>query len=679
MIHFLQVTPYKCISPSGRKISPTTQASYVTGLPVLNQDTGRTTHRRHTDGTEIIYADIVSCNENKYTDKGRTLAENLSAMAYDLYHAQRQNNENTWQELENAIPNYFTDEESRELARNIGYALSKKWKRPLIVGVHKKDGNIHLHILVPGRELAPDGQWKNKRQKIYKDRQGNPIYDKIYKDADGHDIRQPLVPEGEEPIYDDNGVCTNQIKKAGRRQWDCSTHEGDVFSKHEVKRLHDEVDKIHNNYYAQHGIDDRVVRISTEVKAVLKKLKLRQFHYGKRASAHWKKQVTENNRRYHVVADYVGRNLEQIRLCRIDEEIIRVAEEENAERLHRLTEHDARLRAEIAEMDKDNPVPAYVETVLKPESVFIDNEILKAEQYQSDKEQICKQLMHCLAQGYRGTRHDIESLQEQRETPRNTATIALWNKNNKAIAGLYSAIKKYMNRNISSAAKAHARNLWRGMTGWQRWKSIQRIKGEKASAIYEAYLHLEDMPATINVPSIMPDNDGLSHAKTALQKTVRQWTSNMCSANHIPPTDLSVLHELSLTESAITSRSAEAPIPPNYTESNTDALKTYNAAIEEIARNEHNTNVLEQLLADKDKEREKLVLTIAKNDKDYADYLRGLNDKVLISQYATNAGADSRPYAKAKSAYNKQLRDMGKEAPNKSASRNTINKPELKR
>ena len=442
MIHFMQVTPIQCISHSGRTISHTTQVSYVTGIPVKNLDTGRTTNRQHTDGTEIIYQDIISCKQNKYTDKTKSLTENLASMSSDLYNSRKQKNENIWYELENALPNYYNDQYLQEIARSIGIYLSKKYNRPIIIGIHKKDGNNHLHALIPGRELSPSGEWKNKRKKLYKDKHGNLIYDKVYKDTDGHDIRQPIVPKGEQPVYDDNGVCINQVKIKGRRQWDGDTHVGDSFSKTLLPQLHDEIDNIHNEYFAEHGIDDRVVRISPDVKKIMQKLNLKQLHYGKRASAKWKQQVIQNNQRYHIIADYIATNLEEVKKHGSKADLINQAEQSYAKKLDQLSAQHSQLQSELNEMDNNNPIPNYVENILKPEESYIKHETEKARRFASDKADICKQLMHTTATAWHTNNTTIEALLAESESPRNKAKLALWTANNAAVSRLYNAIKR---------------------------------------------------------------------------------------------------------------------------------------------------------------------------------------------------------------------------------------------
>lgn len=584
MIHFLQVTPISCISPSGRTISHTTQVSYVTGVPVKNIDTGRTTHRQHADGTAIIYRDIVSYNENKYTDRNKTLEENLASMSSDVYNARKQKNENVWYEIENALPNHFQDEQLREIAHKIGIELSRKYHRPIIVGVHKKDGNNHLHILAPGRELSPDGEWKNKRRKIYKDKKGELIYDKVYRDTHGHDIRMPIVPKGEQPIYDKNGVCINQVKKAGRRQWACNTHVGDAFSKQALPQLHDEIDKIHNAYFKEHGIDDRVVRISPEVRVILQRLKLKQLHYGKRASDAWKQRVVENNRRYRIVADYIASNLAQIKQNKITNDLIVQAEQENASKLQRLIKRNEQLQSELAEMENSNIISEYVEQTLKPETVFVSHEVKKVKAFASEKEDICNKLMKATASAWRLNNTAIEALQAESSSPRNDAKLALWTTNNKTIARLYSKIKEYANNDMLDKAKAHAKAIWRGLSGWQRYKAIKSIKGSRSATIYKDYLMLSGEPEGITVPSL-PSPD-IQSIKQALPDVLQAWKRDMASESRIPPADVSILRNLASAEMSITGESVDTPIPLKYEQHNLTTIDTYNRTVQTIQESE---------------------------------------------------------------------------------------------
>lgn len=604
MIHFLQVTPISCISPSGRSISHTTQVSYVTGIPVKNLDTGRTTNRQHTvaDGTEIIYHDIISYTDNNYTDNSTPLAGRLASMSSDLYNCRKQKNEVQWHEIENALPNYLSDDEQIELAHSIGMFLSKKWKRPIVVGIHKKTGNTHLHALVPGRELSPDGEWKNKRRKIYKDRQGRLIYDKIYKDADGHDIRQPLVPTGEQPLYDKNGVCVNQIKKAGRRQWDCSTHEGDVFSTPEVMKLHDEIDRIQNDFFEHHGIDDKVFRISPEVKKILQKAGLKQRHYGKRASEQYKQRCIENNRRYHVVAEYVAANLNRTRDTIKSNDLIRTAEEANAKKISGFMSRKETLQSELTEMDKHNPVTAYVETVLKPEQVYVSHEAGKALHYQADRQEICTTLIACLRTGWNANKAKIAALQAEPRTPRNDATAQLWTRNNNSLASLYHSLKAFSDRDITGMVKSRARTVWRGLTGWQRYAAIKNIRGSKAATIYKEYLMLSgNEPTHVVVPTVTVPT--LKSIKGKVPAIVQQWRQDMASDEHLPPKNVAILHDLASEDSVITGEPITAPVPITYDQDRQNALQAYHSTItvieqEEAAKRLNDTTPATRLDAD---------------------------------------------------------------------------------
>lgn len=585
MIHFMQVTPIQCISHSGRTISHTTQVSYVTGIPVKNLDTGRTTNRQHTDGTEIIYQEIISYKQNKYTDKTKLLTENLASMSSDLYNSRKQKNENIWYELENALPNYYNDQYLQEIARSIGIYLSKKYNRPIIIGIHKKDGNNHLHALIPGRELSPSGEWKNKRKKLYKDKHGNLIYDKVYKDTDGHDIRQPIVPKGEQPVYDDNGVCINQVKIKGRRQWDGDTHVGDSFSKTLLPQLHDEIDNIHNEYFAEHGIDDRVVRISPDVKKIMQKLNLKQLHYGKRASAKWKQQVIQNNQRYHIIADYIATNLEEVKKHGSKADLINQAEQSYAKKLDQLSAQHSQLQSELNEMDNNNPIPNYVENILKPEESYIKHETEKARRFASDKADICKQLMHTTATAWHTNNTTIEALLAESESPRNKAKLALWTANNAAVSRLYNAIKRYSDTPLMQKAKDKAQHIWRGLTGWQRYKAIKTIKGSKAAVIYKDYLMLSGAePAETKVPSLTISN--IENIKQQLPATLQAWKKEMSADNHIPPTDISLLEQLASAEFALTGEPVSVPVPPKYKETNRQVLKTYTETISSIEATE---------------------------------------------------------------------------------------------
>lgn len=82
-----------------------------------------------------------------------------------------------YREFEIALPHELDREERQRLAEDIAKSFIEKDKMPAVqFGVHEKEGNAHVHILTPMRDITDDGKWENKRHKEYtRDEEGNKV------------------------------------------------------------------------------------------------------------------------------------------------------------------------------------------------------------------------------------------------------------------------------------------------------------------------------------------------------------------------------------------------------------------------------------------------------------------------------------------------------------------------
>ena len=229
-IHFLHFKHQTCRTAKGQRRSPVQGISYDSDMMLLDKTTGNVIYRKHTDNTTVIYSEIISAPSCKYSDTSVPLNKRRTEMWNELYAENKNDDERIRAYCELAIPNFLTDEEMVELAKNIGNYFATKFKRPCDLSVHKKPGNNHMHLSLPERAYK-DGQWLQKRKKYYLDKEGNPILDKVYKDKNGWDIRKPkidrnLVPTNEmnEERRDKNGNYKYQKTINGRKQWFSTTN-----------------------------------------------------------------------------------------------------------------------------------------------------------------------------------------------------------------------------------------------------------------------------------------------------------------------------------------------------------------------------------------------------------------------------------------------------------------------
>ena len=295
-IHYAKIKHRTCSTKTGRRRSPVIGPAYESGMALLDETTNNTHFRPHTDGTEIIYTEIFSADPNcPYGDKSIPLIERRTSLWNDLYRENKNNDEQISAYGEIAIPNDITNAEMIEIAQKLGNHFSKSYKRPIDLSIHKKAGNNHIHFGIPEREYK-NGIWLQKRHKVYKDWNGNLLFNKKYYDENGWDIRKPIIdyekveaenkkrrkagnPENVNPYERDpkTGRYYYQLLKEGnRKQWDNNPNIGRFLHKAEVSKLHNEIDNIVNEVLKDHGYNVTVKRNRPEVKKILEELHIQQ-------------------------------------------------------------------------------------------------------------------------------------------------------------------------------------------------------------------------------------------------------------------------------------------------------------------------------------------------------------------------------------------------------------------
>lgn len=589
----------KCLSKDGKRISPVRSLTYDTGLVLHDRDVNKDYSHRHNDGTVILYSEIFNYTNSRYTDKSIPVAERLSNLASDVYNAQRQKDERTFVRFHFAVPFYLTDEQLIELTAKLGNAFSTMFKRPIVLAIHKKEKgdtkNYHVHMTIPERGLDTHDRWQSKRQKIYRDWNGNLITDKRYKNPDGSDKRKPiidsaLVPNGDDPYKKDaNGNYVYQKRvEGGRRKWDSDTSTKKWLEPQHLVNLHNELDNVMNQFFIDHNINDRVIRTDAETRKILKELGLRYMKIGPHPTAERIERATKQNMRYRVVANVIT-DLNQSLKNRTAE----MQQTENdldsvSAKIAKLETRKKQLRNEIEAMETANPVKTYVEKTLQPQKLFVENEINYATKYISQRNEVCNQLMKSLYDGYNAIKDDITSLQNKPTiSERESKQLQLWNSNSRSIGRLYQHIKTFRDTDIVRAVTNSAKKIWRSLNGWQRVRAIRNIRGNKASSIYRNYLQLKDNePAGISIPHITLPNAELTDFQNQLPNTINSWNYDMQSLLHRPPIDTLCLISLANAEKQILDESIPSPIPANYASNNLQYIRTYRDAVSAIEQQE---------------------------------------------------------------------------------------------
>lgn len=600
MYHYMSKPVHiKCISSNGHRLSPVRSLTYDTGLVLHDRDVNKDYCHRHNDGTVILYSEIFNYRASRYTDKSIPVAERLSNLASDVYNAQRQQDERTFVRFHFAVPFYLTDEQLIELTAKLGNAFSTMFKRPIVLAIHKKEKgdtkNYHVHMTIPERGLDTNDRWQNKRAKIYKDWDGNLIYDKNYKNSDGSDKRKPiidsaLVPNGDDPYKKDaNGNYVYQKRvEGGRRKWDSDTSTKKWLEPQNLVDLHKELDNVMNQFFIDHNIDDRVIRIDAETRETLKKLGLRYMKIGPHPTAERIERATKQNMRYRVVANVISDLNQSLKNRTAEMQQTEKDLDSVSAKISQLETREKRLRKEIATLESANPVVTYIEKTLQPQKLFVENEVSKATEYISQRNNACNQLMKSLYDGYNAIKSDIAPLQNKSSiTEREKAQWQLWSDNNRSIGRLHQQIKRYRDTDVVRAVTNRAKQLWRNLNGWQRVRAIRDIRGSKAGEIYKAYLKLNDkMPAGITVPHISLPNTELANIQEQLPTTIQSWNHDMRSPLHRPPIDTTLLNTIANAEKQLIDESIPSPVPANYSQNNLQHIRTYRKTISAIEQQE---------------------------------------------------------------------------------------------
>lgn len=378
-IHYLKIKYRTCSTKTRRKRSPVLGPSYEIGLPLKDYSTSRIVFRPHTDGTEIIFAEIFS-NEKKspYIDKSFELKDRASRLWNDLYSMNKNNDERVAFYGEIALPNNLKDEELKTIAERIGQHLATAYNRQIQIGLHKKKGNYHLHFSGSEREYK-NGKFQQKRHKFYKDINGNLIYDKVYKDANGWDIRKPVidkskVPKGKKALTRDpqtGNYIYQRLGERNKKQWECDTRTGKFLGKKDLSKLHNDIDNIINSFLQEQGYMVTVKRNRPEVTQMLNNLRIGQIRiptHDFKTNSTIAKEIRKRNEHNKILQKKFEENFAKLRVAKTK---IDVAKEIEATKLQSLLNaQEERILADKDFADANNEYKV-VRNILKKSAKYL--------------------------------------------------------------------------------------------------------------------------------------------------------------------------------------------------------------------------------------------------------------------------------------------------------------------
>jgi len=384
--HYVKPKHRTCSTATGRRRSPMAGPSYDAGIALLDETTGKTINRKHTDGTKILYTEIFSSESDcMYSDKSQSIKKRLTRLWNDVYAVNRSNKERIALYGELNIPYCFTDEQSIEFAKRVGEYFATTYNRVCQISIHKKKGRCHIHFNLTEREYKK-GKFLQKRKKIYKDMQGNLIYDKNYKDSRGWDIRQPeidnsKVPAGADPYARNpktGDYLYQKLAERNKKKWKSDTSIGKWFETDEITKLHDDIDKIANQQLLECGYNTTVKRTPKKVAKLIKDLGIEQvriptrdFKTNSPVVAEIKLKNEQNKFLRDALTDnYINQQLNKYDIVEAKEqevsaiknEISATEAREEAEKILATTEKEL----QIAEQEYQKALKAYNMSLAKP-------------------------------------------------------------------------------------------------------------------------------------------------------------------------------------------------------------------------------------------------------------------------------------------------------------------------
>ena len=522
--------------------------SYDADQQLLDEHTGRTIYRRHTDGTVIWHSNIVSADTScPFGDASVPSQVRRQNMYNDMYKMMKKDGEQFRAQFNYALPNQVSRETAIACAEEIAKSLSERFHRPVDYSIHNKPGNLHVHISMPEWRWE-NGRWGSKDRNYYPSKTGERLYaGDRYTDDNGNDLR---IPKMEKVALPDGTKIEQQAtdKKTGRRLWVRKKER--FLTPVDCSWIHDQIDHCINFQLFRMQSMDRVRRPDRKTREQLKAAGLVAKHVGPASYRNRDERydrITENNNRVRRFEKLLTDNrkmkteaeneisVSDTDANALDKKIVRQGKKINA------------VTNEINALEKDrSSVVSYIEDVLQPANVFANEAADRYENYSSIKKGMARPLLQSLEVGLSSTQEEMAKIKTTAPTTkRGTARMNFLNRN----AGMMTDLRKGLHYITEAYYPEHirenAREKWRGLSGWKRANYVKSRMGETAAIIYQEYAGLSSncpesekiIPSPLNVPD-------MTQLQKGIQSVAGEWQQSMLSDDHMPPVNVSILSEL---------------------------------------------------------------------------------------------------------------------------------------
>lgn len=453
VLHRIEVKHRTC-GTKKRYISPAYELSYDVDLKLHDDHNNKDYHQIHDDGTTVIFREVFVHEKSFYNNPRRGVKERIEKLIQDMYIANgKQNNQRMFVYGEISVLNNLTDKELIELTNRIGEYLTTTYKRPVVLGLHKKRGNNHIHFNIAERELRK-GKFLQKRQKIYKDRNGNLILDKNYYDEKGWDIREPIIDESLVPKRADRyardpetGNYLYQMLESGnRKKWDSDTRQGKFLEGDELSKFHNGIDKVVKKFCDDCGYEISIRRNTPEERSFFQDNDLFDEKIGPRDSQakndKFKEKIKRNQERKILRQQFKKENrIKKSYESKLENEI-KVASEKTNE----LEKANSEVASVEIELDNSNQEVTEAKTNLTVWTRNIYYSAIKREY--APLNSFCagalSELDKLLAYGIQLTKQDIEKLKEKGTlNTEESAKLELWERNLSQVQSLRATLKPF--------------------------------------------------------------------------------------------------------------------------------------------------------------------------------------------------------------------------------------------
>ena len=510
-LHYLgDIKHMTCQTAKGYRRSPMSDISYNSGQALTDNYNNHTYHRKHYDGTQIIDTNIVSADKSCiYADNSIPSTERRNMMYNDLYNLNEHNKDRVYWKTEIALPNNLTDEQLREISREIALSFSTYLHRPIDYSIHKKTAtknkpaNNHMHLASPERSYN-NGKWGGKSTSYYIDLNGNLIYDKNYKDANGNDIRKPCTIDNAEPVEAINPETglkyyVNQRKdKRGRLQW----KDRDINALHseDLKWMHNEIDRIQDKFMERYHIDDRIQRNDSRTTKELKDAGIKAQHIGKRDAEKQGERYQEKlklNRQYDFF-----KNTFNSAYAKLDaaEHSLATAERDDAAAMkkHKSVVADiakANEEKERLQSEFNVAIVDYVENELQPEEIFVQHSMLEFTKAAEMVRNNVSPIITTMNNGITAVDNDIKKFNRLNSPSDKERLLKDFVKINASHMERYrnTADEIYHHSISTERMQTAARKRWRRSQGWLTRNYIRKVMDNDIAELYEMYLFLKKL------------------------------------------------------------------------------------------------------------------------------------------------------------------------------------------